>query len=177
MPAAKPLPKTNVARQQYAFELAAQLDRWTYLYTVQGVVANGATESVIFQVSQEANFKIETISAKFKGPVDANGKFVVVAGGIGSDFPNFYNTAFADQGLTINIVNQGNGQQLTSDFVDVASLLNPGYGVEKYADLVFPYVLEKNATFRWDIRNRDTKTGAVPLFHSFSIALVGRKVK
>lgn len=166
----------ELVRLNLSQRMAEQAERWTFAYRTTILVPNGGTTSVVLQISQDAHFDIEELTGRMVGPVDATGLFVP---GAGTDFPNPVNPDVADSGLTFTMTDQGTGIVLCSDQVFAETLLVPGYADIRYQAQKWVYLLQKNATLRIDLRNRDTKAGpgGSQLYHQISMTFKGTKYR
>jgi hypothetical protein len=151
-----------------------QLFKWQYDYSASGVIKNNSTASLTTTIQQDADFLVTHITGKLFGPTDASG---VVYTGETTDFPTPGDNALSASGLSFKMTDQGAGRELSSDFIPFELILTPGYSTILYQPFPFKYLLRRNSTLRFDIRNRDTKSkaGGGDLYHSVSIMLHGYK--
>lgn len=155
--------------------LAVQACQYDFFYTQTCLVPNGGTATALITISNDAQYDIKAMSGRMIGPVDSNGLFVT---GAGSDFPTPGAADWASSGLMVKLTDQGRSLDLASDFAFAETIFTPGYGVVRYQLQPFVYLLEKNSTLRFDLRNRDTMTAVgVPLFHLFAVTLYGNKIR
>lgn len=164
-------PTFAAVAQQQVQNREIQRFKYQFIYTVSAIVAASSTVPQFLTVEQDADFLIERITGSCLGPVDANGLYD--AAGL-TDFPQPGTTGgaptFAGRGLTINVVDQGAGRDLTQGFVPVENILTPGYDVGMFLPYPFKYFARRNSNIRFDIRNRDTQGR-----QSCDIAVIGFK--
>jgi hypothetical protein len=157
--------------------------------------------TLLFQVENDAHFRIEAITASVYGLVDwGAGKNFQQQSGVKDTGSGGATTLFpfpgpkqlpaflslepskAERGVSVNIIDVSKDvRNLTSDYTPMECLFPPGYGVHIAEPFMSGYVLEKYHTLRFDFQNRDFRgTGNSPdpandCYHVVKIAFTGTK--
>jgi hypothetical protein len=157
--------------QQQLHNREIQRFKYQYSYSVSAIVAPSGSLPVILNIETDADFMVEKITGTVLGPVDSNGLYDQA--GL-TDFPQPGTggaaPTFAGSGLTLQIVDQGAGRDLTNGFIPIENLLTPGYDVGMFLPYPYHYFARRNSNIRFDFRNRDTQGS-----QSADITLTGYK--
>lgn len=144
--------------QEAAYKRLIQVNKYSYTYTLSGIIPANTTAPLILAIEQDADFCIEKITGSVYGPV-ALVTGIPSGGATDFDMPGT-STGFACRGLTVKITDTGAGRELTNGFVPVENILTPGYGDQFYQPYRLNYMVKRSSKLRFDFRNRDTRVGA-----------------
>ena len=170
----------------FAVELRSKRDiqKFKYWagYTASSIIKNGLSTSMIILIEQDADFEIQEMTIRARGPVESDGRpigsSVPYAAETGvSDFPTFGASEAASGGLSFTL-KDSNNRVLISNEVDVELVGTPGYGQQLYIPFKLKYTALRNTKLTFDIRNRDlavTTPGSLDQYHAIEIALWGYK--
>jgi len=151
-------PTFQAVAQQQISNREFQRYKFQYVYSLSAIIEPSQTIPFFLQIEQDADFQFEKITGRVFGPVDETGLYD--AAGL-TDFPQPGTAGgaptFCGSGLTVDIVDQGAGRDLTRGFVPVENILTPGYDVGMYLPYPFKYFARRNSNIKFTFRNRDTQ--------------------
>lgn len=151
----------------------AQIVKYAYTFPINVAVPNNGEQSGKLVLDTDADFYAQCMTGKVIAPADSDG---VRQDGEDTDFPMAGTiVGFADSGLQVEIKDKGSGRDLTDDFVNVETILTPGYGFQMYIPFSWKYYARRKATIAYQFANRDTATGEVDLYHYVALTIHGFK--
>lgn len=158
-------PTFSSIEDQLVHERQAQSMRYDYVYHLHADVVGQTTQAFDITIEQGADFKQLWLTGNCFSYDAVNATSFPVPNSLGA-------TAWAGDGLSIQITDTRSGRQLTSGFVPAKDILTPGYGLNFQQPYPMKYLWYRNSKIRFDIRNRDLVTRT----HSIDIALKGYKI-
>ena len=156
--------------QQTAQIVLTQKYKWAFIYKVSAIVEASGSFPEILNIDNSADFLMEKITGTCAGPVDVEG----IPQQSDTDFPMpgiAAGQGFAGRGLSVELIDSGNTNvELTKGNVPVETLISPGYGNQLYLPMPLKYFFARNANFKFNFTNQDTKAR-----HSTTFVLIGWK--
>lgn len=167
------------------WERSVDLARNAKAFTATALVRNGGQSTAIIRIPAGAGFAVHGLVGRALGPVNASGVRVAAP----TIFPMAGSSAtagapMADRGLIARL-RLMDGRRLTNEKkhfstlyndAPVEDILGSAYGTGwSYISFPFRLFLEEGATLFFDLTNRDTATGLVPLYHRLDLILLGER--
>ncbi len=165
----------NLIEKEQQFLRDAPIVRQQYSYSLNLSVPNGKQRDGSIVIDADADFRAEYITGKCLGPTDANGESLTAEP---TSFPAIGTLlGWAQSGLQMSIKDGGSGYVLVDGFVNVETMLTPGYGIQFHMPFKWDYFIRRNSKLVFTFANRDDAVGSVDLFHSVYITLHGKKFR
>ena len=158
-------PTFSSIADQMLHERDAQAMRYAYVYHLNADIVGQTTQAFNITIEQGSDFKSLWLTGDCYSYDAGNATTFPVPNALGS-------TAWAGDGLSIQITDTRSGRQLTSGFVPAKDLLTPGYGLNFQQPYPLKYYWYRNSKIRFDIRNRDNALRT----HAINICMKGYKV-